>query len=470
MINTDEEIVLNQKKILEYLFEKRRVDLVNFGDLKFFVYVDDMMYSCIPDEMKNYQFSKKDAIAIKTRDHEILPEECKTNLYYILFNHYWRENLDFTLIDIGCPYGITAIINSCLIRRSKHNNRVIFFEPGLTADLIPHNIRINNVQNAVTFENIAVSDHNFPVIMWTTSSHTEGNRIVNRNPQMEDRSFVVNSTTLDDYVHDHNLTTSFIVKIDTEGAEHEVYSGFIETLHEHYCTCIWEFSPQFLSTRIDSLDFLKKISRNCSVFDLGQDHFNNVTVTPVPESGFKKFIAETLKRPQPWTDILVVPRNIPGFDNLCKDLLSIGGSRTPLYPSYSKSPGSQESMSSDAFQFGKGWFKRDENGRWMGRESEILVKSSGEGIIELNFFIPKGIFETIYHGEVTIEISANSEKIHSVSYSIKNYEHGILPITLQTEKNSDVLLHISLNKFFIPKNEGINDDTRTLGMKFLELT
>jgi FkbM family methyltransferase len=468
MTNTDEEIVRDPKKIFEFLYEKRRVDLVNFGDLKFFVYIDDMMYSSIPDEMKNYQFSKKDAVKIESGNYNLLPEECKNNLYSILFGHYWRENLDFTLIDIGCPYGITAIINSHLIRCSHHNNRVIFFEPGLTAELIPHNIRINNVQNTVTFENVAVSDHNFPVIMWTTSSHTEGNRIVNRDPQMEDRSFVVNSTTLDDYIGHHKITTNFIVKIDTEGAEHEVYSGFIKTLKEKYCVCIWEFSPQFLSTRIDPLVFLTEISNNCSVFDLGQDHFNDVTVTPVPVSGFKKFVADTLERQHQWTDILVVPRNIPGFDNLCRDLSSIGRLKTSLYPSYTK-PVTPEPISTDRIQFRKGWFEKDENGRWMGKESEIFVKSVREGVIELNFFIPKEIFENTYHGNINLEIFADSRKIHSAQYSVKNYESGIIPITLKMEKESDVLLQITLNKFFIPKNEGINDDTRKLGIKLLDM-
>ena len=468
-MNSDEEIVLDQKKILEFLYEKRRVDLVNFGDLKFFVYIDDMMYSFIPDEMKNYQFSKKDAIAMKTGNYKLVPEECKNNLYYILFCHYWRENLDFTLIDIGCPYGITAIINSHLIRRSNHNNRVIFFEPGLTSELIPYNIRINDIQSSITFENVAVSDHNFPVIMWTTSSHTEGNRIVNRNPQIEDRSFVVNSTTLDDYIHNNKITTNFIMKIDTEGAEHEVYSGFIKTLKEKYCICIWEFSPQFLSTRIDPLEFLTNISSNCSVFDLGQDHFNNVVVTPVPACEFKKFIADTLERQHQWTDILVVPLNIPGYDTLRKELLSMGNVKTHLYPSYSKSPGNSDSIRSDTFQFGKGWFNADESGRWMGDKGEILVKSCNEGIIEIKFFIPKEIFEKIYQGEITLEISANSEKIHSKLYSLKNSDYGIIPITLKIEKESDVLLSISSNKFFIPKNEGINNDTRKLGMKLIEI-
>jgi|WetSurMetagenome_2_1015567.scaffolds.fasta_scaffold08807_3 FkbM family methyltransferase len=469
MITSDEEFVRDKKKILEFLHEKRRVDLVNFGDLKFFVYIDDMMYSFIPDEMKNYQFSKKDAEAIEAGNFELLPEECKNNLYYILFSHYWKENLEFTLIDIGCPYGITAIINSHLIRRSHHHNRVIMFEPGLTSDLVPHNVRINNVQDTVTFENMAVSDHNFPVIMWTTSSHTEGNRIVNRDPQIEDSSFVVNSTTLDDYIYNHKIETNFIVKIDTEGAENEVYSGFINTLKNRYSICIWEFSPQFLSTRINPLDFLKKISTECSVFDLGQDHFNSVVITPVPVSEFKKFVAETLERPQPWTDILVVPRNIPGFDNLCRDLMAIGKPKTSLYPSYSKSTNGPESKSENIFQFGKGWFKDEGEGRWMGEKSEIFVLRSKEGIIDFKFFIPKEIFEKVYQGEIFIDISTQSEKIYSDCYSIKNYESGIIPVSLKMENRSDVLLTINLKKFFIPKKEGICDDSRKLGLMLLEV-
>jgi FkbM family methyltransferase len=231
--------------------------------------------------------------------------------------------MDPWVIDVGASYGFESIYTAQQIRDAGRSGVVVGFEPGVAGTLLPQNVALNGVADRVRVEQAAVGAYTGFALMFGEDGHSENNRIVNRWLDMEAFSRVVPVTALDDYVERNGITADLIVKVDTQGGEPEVLDGMTRLLRDRVTTLVIEFSPSAVRARVAPEELLTRLARHGTIVDLGQRGPLAPAAAgfPVVEEGrFAAFAEEVLARAYEWSDLLVVPFNLPNRDALLKRL------------------------------------------------------------------------------------------------------------------------------------------------------
>ncbi|MCC6390540.1 MAG: FkbM family methyltransferase [Bryobacterales bacterium] len=210
-----------------------------------------------------------------------------------------------------------------VILSSGHTNHVYAFDPGEAGRLARYNIILNGLESHVTFECLAVSKGTFPGLVFTETGHSENNRLVNRTPTMEASSYVVMCTSIDEYAARKSLSGHCVIKIDTQGGEVEVFEGMNHLRQTRQVTCISEFVPEAIATRVCPIEWLTRVSEGCSIFEVpGMDMFLSPShsLRYVPRDTVPEFVNEIRERPNRYTDIVLIPETLPGHTVLARRL------------------------------------------------------------------------------------------------------------------------------------------------------
>ena len=263
-----------------YSCDRENIDLVKIGSSLVFVYKSDHTYSDIPEEdrgMGNISSSRALAAAAAAPPRRDLKDfidnwQSPATAFHRLLAHFLLYLPEFFLVDIGCSYGLTAMDYAQFIRSFGRNNKVMAFDPGRAGDLAPYNFANNGYGDLIDFYPYAVSDHDGYALMFRESGHPEHNRIVNRWNHAEQFSRPVRSVSLDSFISTMNCTGPLVIKIDTEGAEHEVFSGMRKILGDRLVAGMTEFTPEALSSRIEPAIFLENLMETHILFDMGASH------------------------------------------------------------------------------------------------------------------------------------------------------------------------------------------------------
>ncbi len=128
------------------------------------------------------------------------------------------------IIDCGSNIGISILFFKYLYPDSEIHG----FEPDpSTFKLLENNILSNNIKN-VTINNLALSENNGIIDFYIDKSHP-GSLIMSTlfDRQPKDK-IQVNCIKLSDYLKNLNYKNIDLLKIDVEGAEHEVFKDLIE--------------------------------------------------------------------------------------------------------------------------------------------------------------------------------------------------------------------------------------------------
>jgi len=295
-------------------YEDRKVDLVDFGDLKIFMYTNDLSYRQLnPNQTNVNPLSIKQPIPIDASKFNMTVVN-EFNLPFHLMEHYWENNLDFTYIDFGCQYGTSAFTAAHYIKYNKKNNKFICFDSGVAGNLVNYNIKINNLNDIVKFENLAVSSSSYPSMVFCEEGHSENNRIVNRINANETLSYLIDCITIDDYLDKNNINNNLIIKIDTQGADYEVFKGMKKTLENKYVTFVIEFTPWAVKNSIDPQNFLEILGSCSYIIDIQ-------SFTLVKDSEYKDFVKKIDNSQSKWTDLLVIPSKLPNSLSLVNRLI-----------------------------------------------------------------------------------------------------------------------------------------------------
>jgi len=108
----------------------------------------------------------------------------------------------------------------------------------------------------------------------------------------------------------------------------------------------------------------------------------------------------------------------------------------------------------------EGWYPKESNYRWIAKEANGVFKSGREGTLIIKGIVPD-IFDNI---ELSVQINNQEKKI----WTLKKGDFTV-EINKEIPLVTDVDLTISLNKSFIPKEIGRNEDSRELGIVIKEL-
>ena len=138
---------------------------------------------------------------------------------------------NFIVFDVGANFGIHSLLYSKLV---GEKGKVFAFEP-LPENIgdIRKNLALNNITN-VTIIDEAVSSENGKATFHVASAGGEGSLVDIVDPSHHTgRSFLVDTTTLDDFCKSENVYPDF-VKIDIEGAEGYALSGYDKCIEKSF--------------------------------------------------------------------------------------------------------------------------------------------------------------------------------------------------------------------------------------------
>ena len=312
---TAENELLNVREDLRFLLSERVVDVVEIGPFLIFMYEDDLGYQLLSDR-------RKKKYSLQGR-HESKPPPAADLEQFIrgwtpagsakqrLLAHFLKHLPDFTVVDVGCQYGTSAMSMGRFIESFSFPNTVYAFDPGLAGRLAPHNILNNGLSKRVRFYPYAVSNHDGCTLVFHHVGHSENNRIV--NPSRTRFTTPVQAVSLDGFVDRQKISGALFVKIDTQGAEEEVFQGMRRIMKERFVAGITEFIPSALRSRVAPIDFLSKLLRDHIIYDVST---SDTIGAPVSLSNAKEFIDTVEQSPDRWTDLAFIPKGLPAREEL----------------------------------------------------------------------------------------------------------------------------------------------------------
>lgn len=308
------------KKIATF---RRRVDMLDFGLARAFVYTDDLCYIQASKEHKRFGTEPGPLLEDEPREINSCYDDETQPLLAVLLAHYWKQKLDFVFVDIGCQYGFSAMSVARMIKTFAKDNRVFAFDCGIAGDLVPFNLLLNGLQDRIVFERLAVSDRPGPRTIFMDMSHSEDNRIVNPTVDRAPFSTVVMSTSLDEYVR---FREHLIVKVDTQGAEPEVFAGMQRLMKERFVTILTEFTPHAMRSRVNPAEWLAALSPDFFIFDAHNVHPTSNLYHRMPEVRLEGFVERVDANDTKHTDLLLVPKKLPGVEDLVSRVKCMLGS------------------------------------------------------------------------------------------------------------------------------------------------
>ena len=303
----------------------RTVDLVDLGKHKIMVYTDDHAYNWVLAGQK-HKSTLEHARNVHAHGFVYANVDLTTltidNIIYHVIQHYWEHNIPFVYLDVGSQYGTGAYGHSegksaldigSFIKANKQSQHVVAFEPGIAGELLPYNVELNGLLDTVTVERLAVSFASVPTLFFYEEGNSEDSRILERyTTSVRTVTLTVHCTTIDEYLSSHRIEAYPIVKIDTQGAEPDVLEGMKQTRAEKPVPIVLEFSPWHL--QVDAGDFLTLLGQNATIFDLPVTDDNKMA--RLDEHDYQGFVEKVKARKAPWTDLLVIPHNIPDVEAL----------------------------------------------------------------------------------------------------------------------------------------------------------
>ena len=121
-----------------------QIDLVDFEDLKLFMFKHDSLYdTAIPGARKNQslpqyqQFIRQHGYPDSVVGPENVAKLSQARFGVCLFMHHlWQQGVDFTVLDIGSHIGEFSLKMANCIRTFGQANQVIAFEPTEVGELM----------------------------------------------------------------------------------------------------------------------------------------------------------------------------------------------------------------------------------------------------------------------------------------------------------------------------------------------
>lgn len=186
-------------------------------------------------------------------------------------------NPDSIVLDIGANIGLFSILGSKYVT----GNGVIYaIEPTTkTFEFLKKNLQINNIKNVEPFRKAFSNDKSF-VSMVSPESALKGNfgDSFNQIKSVTGSEFqldIIETSLLDDFIKEQNITKIDLIKIDIEGAELLCFQGGINLLNSDnkpiiILECFEAHCKSFGHKVVDVLSLLDKSGYNLYQFNYFQ--------------------------------------------------------------------------------------------------------------------------------------------------------------------------------------------------------
>ena len=149
--------------------------------------------------------------------------------------------LDFSapkiILDIGANIGWYSIL---LDKVSANGTQIFSFEPDdLNHQLLSHNMLLNETRKITAIKK-GVSDKAETKELYLYPNKNRGRHSLIKQPNL--KSIQIETTTLDSFTKEQNITDVYFLKIDIEGYEYYAFKGGEETLKRTQ-NILMEYSP-----------------------------------------------------------------------------------------------------------------------------------------------------------------------------------------------------------------------------------
>ena len=298
------------------------IDLVNFpSQHSCFMFTNDLGYANVPKENRGFTMLQHQAdLAAGSKPGCLvrdMSDASMLSIFQCVMSNLWEGGgeEDFTYVDVGAQYGNNAMQTAAFIKSNKRANRVYAFDCGMASLLAPYNIRMNLLDDIITFERKAVSNMSIPCQVFYREGHTEDSHIVRREG-LKTSSYIVDGVTLDDYFRDHR--ERMVIKVDTQGADALVFEG-AKGLLAREPVILTEFTPWSLHIYTDPARFLQKHARGYTLFGLADG-----AVREIGPDQCESFASETAAGSAQHADVLFLPRSLDSHDRIRDAIASAG--------------------------------------------------------------------------------------------------------------------------------------------------
>jgi FkbM family methyltransferase len=238
-------------------------------------------------------------------------QELATNFYKEIQSRY-NPSL---VIDVGANYGFTGIV----FARSFPNAKIVLIEASSRLeDYIGRNFELNGFTKGFEIIHAKCAEVSKQVSRFSLNPHSsQDNRVIPENPNWQYEN--VPQICIDDILSRNSSQEFVFVKIDTQGYEQRVISGFNKYLLTNKNWLIkTEFAPYWLrSQETDPFRLLEDWILKFNVCEIPArlrfkgDKFDSILQNPIEKSeieNFIEYIENQNTNHRGWCDLLLSPK------------------------------------------------------------------------------------------------------------------------------------------------------------------
>ena len=230
------------------------------------------------------------------------------------FCHFWRNQVDFTYVDVGANVGTTLITKAGFIQRMGRRNQCVAFEPGVAASLLGYSVELNGLSDIVTVDRRAADAKTGTTLFHSMLGHSASNSALDIHSSFDiplARSTVVRTVRLDEVV-----SGPVIAKIDTEGNDFRVVRGMEQIIAEHDTCLQLEFNPSYVARIADPVAELRQLDVRFQLYIVDPDKpWYAVEKTDASPACIERIRSS----PRGWTDLFAIKRDMATFEQFTRD-------------------------------------------------------------------------------------------------------------------------------------------------------
>lgn len=284
------------------------IDLVRLGNVSLFMPTDDNLYNLmVPENCKHFTAEQHEAAV------PVPVSNAVTDLMFIYADMLYDQGIGIHHLDLGAWVGDNAI------RFAKHAQQrgaaflADCFDPSHAGMLIPFNAELNGVADRVRHWPVAISPGGGQQIFAQAKGHSDSGRLL-----LADRYVYVGANSENSIVQSVRLGyvmpipmpgSHLLVTIDLEGIDAEVVRQNTPELVD--ATLVVEFTPGQAQYSGNPAAFIAALQISHTLFDI---YYLPRPIMCMPVGNPKAFVTVIHGRPWGYTDVLAVPRSLPGHD------------------------------------------------------------------------------------------------------------------------------------------------------------
>ena len=302
----------------------KAIDVVDFGEVACFMFEGDNLYEDhLPAEVKRADLKAIAQSVNSGQINERVPSLAAIavstdprHLFFAILAHVWDSGREVTVLDVGAHTGLVGLRMARFSAAQGRDIKVVAFEPGSMEELARRNVELNDLGKWMSVTSDAVADYNGLAVLHFQKASSDGDNLIDR-PDMA-MSKIVRTRRISNVVALEGADRVIFAKLDTEGLEPALIADML-ALSGQWTFCIaFEFMPHRYGANV-AIELLRTLDKDFAIFEIGYTP-NPSSARQVPAIGFESFIADVVKQPWGYVDVLAISRRMPNFDALAARL------------------------------------------------------------------------------------------------------------------------------------------------------